>query len=134
MLNFLVSGITNHDRPGGGWGKLGSGGMISFGAFYHTEGESTEVIAHSPTHPSTHLLPHPRCPHFGSRQAARTSRTAVRDQSTSGALDMGGASTQITFVHGHGETVAPSDKVGDRDRWLVLVSEAGYANRQDRIR
>ena len=44
-------------------------------------------------------------------RAARTSRAAVRDESTSGALDMGGASTQITFVHGHGEAVVPADTV-----------------------
>eukprot|EP00038_Savillea_parva_P001702 m.106605 g.106605 ORF g.106605 m.106605 type:complete len:897 (-) comp10595_c0_seq2:30-2720(-) len=33
MLNLLTSGILNADKPGGGWGKLASGGMIDFGRF-----------------------------------------------------------------------------------------------------
>eukprot|EP00040_Diaphanoeca_grandis_P030627 m.181449 g.181449 ORF g.181449 m.181449 type:complete len:832 (+) comp32066_c0_seq2:159-2654(+) len=44
VLNFLVSGIIKNKEPGGGWGQLASGGMCSFGAFYHHEDNLWDIV------------------------------------------------------------------------------------------
>lgn len=60
-LNILVSGITNNDLPGGGWGNVASGGLVDFGAFdFHYKGAhgQTENLWSCFLHrPFTSILP-----------------------------------------------------------------------------